>query len=70
MNPTVRVDAVADSGPLAEFVTQAFCKVCNNVFYMIPIQTICVKTTNEAHEVIEQRVRMGGYERENQAATA
>jgi hypothetical protein len=67
MNPKVRVSGSDESGLLAEFLIQAFCFNCNNIFYVIPLQTECVKTVEDAREVVYEKIRLGGYghEREN-----
>jgi bacterioferritin-associated ferredoxin len=70
MNPTVRVSESVTQGRLAEFVVQAFCTNCNNIFYVIPLQTECVKTQEDARNVISDKVRIGGYEREDSRAQA
>jgi hypothetical protein len=65
MNPKVRVSETEDSGPLAEFFTQAHCLSCNRVFYAIPMQTVCVGTVDEAREVLAEKARITGHERTN-----
>jgi hypothetical protein len=66
MNPNVRVSESSMSGPLAEFLTQAFCLNCNNIFYVIPTQTECVKSLDDARDVIANKVRVGGYGHEGE----
>jgi bacterioferritin-associated ferredoxin len=68
INPTVRVAEKNQQGPLAEFVLQAHCLNCNNIFYVIPIQSECVKSVDDAKAVMAEKTRIGGYERENSAA--
>ena len=70
MNPTVRVGETDQSGPLAEFVLQAYCTNCHNFFYVIPLQTECVKTVDDASYVIDEKVRLGGYQGEDPGASA
>jgi hypothetical protein len=55
LNPVVRVEESAASGKLGEFVIQAHCVSCNNVFYSLPMQWDCVKTPDEARIVLEER---------------
>lgn len=61
MNPTVRVSESEMQGRLAEFVVEAFCMNCKNIFYVIPLQTECVKTQDDARNVISDKIRIGGY---------
>jgi bacterioferritin-associated ferredoxin len=66
INPTVRVSESTTQGRLAEFVIQAFCTNCNNIFYVIPLQSDCVKTQEDARNVISDKLRIGGYEHERE----
>jgi hypothetical protein len=68
MNPTVRVGETDQSGPLAEFVLQAYCMNCHNFFYVIPLQTECVRTVEDASSVIDEKVRLGGYQGQDPGA--
>lgn len=68
INPMVRVDESNTTGQLAEYVVQAQCLHCNNVFYVIPFHVDCVKSIDQAQRLIEEKMRLGGYERENQGA--
>jgi len=61
MNPIVRVEETANQGKLAEFFTQAHCLHCNNVFYVIPLQWEILKTVEQTREIIEEKLRVGGY---------
>jgi hypothetical protein len=70
MNPSVRVEESSSSGPLVEFVIQAHCLHCNQVFYAVPYQWVCTKTTEEAGEAIQEKVKLGGYEGQNSGETA
>lgn len=62
MNPTIRVETSADSGPLAEYFTQAHCLSCNNVFYIVPFQWDCVKTLDQVKAITEEKMALGGYQ--------
>ena len=62
INPTVRVEERNQHGPLAEFVLLAHCLNCNNFFYVIPIQSECVKSIDDARAVMAEKLRLGGYE--------
>lgn len=67
MNPTVRVSESNQIGPLAEFLIEAFCTNCNKIFYVIPLQTACVKSVGDARNVISDKVRMAGFEKDENA---
>jgi len=66
INPTVRVEEISATGPLVEYVVQAHCTHCNQVFYVIPFQMDCVPTIESAQQIISTKKRLGGYEGENQ----
>lgn len=61
MNPQVRVGETDQSGPLAEFVLQAWCENCHNFFYVIPLQTECVRSVMDAEAVINEKMRVGNF---------
>lgn len=63
INPSVRIDEAHGSGPLVEHFTQAQCLHCNRVFYVIPLHVECLKNEAEARMLIEEKVSLGGYER-------
>jgi|SRR5262245_2067962 len=63
INPNIRVDATTGSGPMVEHFTQAHCLHCHRVFYFLPLQVECVKTPADLKMVIEEKVQLGGYER-------
>lgn len=60
VNPAVRVEEGTATGPLAEFLIQAHCQHCNNVFYAFPFQWTTVKTTDEARKIVAERVELSG----------
>lgn len=62
INPTVRTHERERQGPLVEFAVQVHCLNCNHIFYMIPMQSECVKSIAEAEEVVAARIRLGGYD--------
>jgi len=61
MNPMVRVEESNAQGPLGEFVIQAHCVNCNHVFYGLPLQWECVKTTEDARLVLKEREEIRGF---------
>jgi hypothetical protein len=61
-NPVVRVEESSATGLLGEFVIQCHCQHCDYVFYGIPIQWNCVKTTSQASEILKERAELSGYE--------
>lgn len=65
INPDVRTEESNASGPLVEYVVQALCLSCNNVFYAIPYQWDCLKTVQQASELIQEKKELGGYEGQN-----
>lgn len=65
MNPKVRVGEFSREGPLAEYAFQAQCLHCNKVMIVIPFQIECVKTVEEANIVLDEKMRLGGYETGN-----
>lgn len=60
INPKVRVSEHEDSGRMGGFVIRMHCLHCNEVFYSIPMQWACVKTTDEAAQVMEERADISG----------
>jgi hypothetical protein len=66
MNPNVRVQESEASGLLGEFLIQAHCLNCNNVFYAFPEMWSTMKTVGEAESIVEERAAQHGYNgREN-----
>jgi ribosomal protein S27AE len=63
INPNIRVEEATGSGPMAEHFTQAHCLHCHKVFYIIALQYECLKTNMDARAVIEEKVQLGGYQR-------
>lgn len=61
MNPVVSVNDQAGQGLLAEFVIRATCLKCNSEFFMLPLQSECVKTASEMAEVINERNIQRGF---------
>lgn len=61
MNPNVRIHAVEGTGSLGEFVMQAHCLHCNNVFFGVPIQWDCLTDIREVREAIAERQRLTGF---------
>jgi hypothetical protein len=62
MNPLVRVDESSAQGKLGEFVIQAHCLHCNSVIYGVPLQWQCVKTTDEAGQILREMEEIRGSE--------
>jgi hypothetical protein len=62
-NPVIRVQDRAASGPLGEFVIEAHCTTCDNVFYGMPSAYLCVKSVDEIREELSKRagVENGTY---------
>jgi len=58
MNPSVRTQDVGGEGRIGEFIVQAHCTVCNEVFYGLPFQWDCVRSPEEAKAVISERSSM------------
>lgn len=65
INPMVHVRETEAMGKLAEFIVSARCRKCDNQFYGIPFHWACVKTPDEAKEIISEKVELGGYQRED-----
>jgi len=61
INPTVRVEESSAQGKLGEFVIQAHCLHCNSVIYALPVQWQCVKTTDEAGEILREMEEIRGH---------
>lgn len=61
MNPVVHVNESEQSGKLAEFVIQARCLMCNQSFFALPMQWICVATVGEAEIAEKERALRSGY---------
>lgn len=63
INPNVQTEASQAQGRLAEFCLQAFCLHCHKTFFMVPIQSMSVKTKEELEQAIQERTQIGGYKR-------
>lgn len=59
MNPRIRVRESEADGPLGEYVLQAHCQQCDEIFYAMPQMWLCVKTIGEVKEEIEDRRNRG-----------
>jgi hypothetical protein len=72
INPVVRVEESSAQGPLADFIIQAHCVHCNSVFYALPVNWECLKTTEEAKQALQEReeIRVNDNGRANQGASA
>jgi|SRR5215831_10677080 len=66
INPNIRVEEATGSGPMVEHFTQAHCLHCHKVFWIIPLQYESVKSQMDARAVIEEKIQLGGYERNGQ----
>lgn len=65
INPNIRTESLAGAGPMAEHFSQVNCMHCYKVFYYVPLQVECVKTQAELRAVIEEKVRLGGFQRDS-----
>lgn len=61
MNPIVGVKETEGQGALGEIVIKATCLRCSNEFVAMPVQMECVKTVEEAVELMEERKRQRGF---------
>lgn len=61
MNPVVQVNESESTGRLAEFVLKCKCLMCNEMFYSLPMQWICVGTVGEAEIANKERAEYSGY---------
>jgi bacterioferritin-associated ferredoxin len=61
-NPKVRVEESAATGKMGEFVIQAHCTHCNEIFYGLPLQWDCVRTTDEAREILAEREELSEFD--------
>lgn len=59
MNPEIRVSESENRGPLGEYVLQAQCLSCNEIFYAIPQMWLTVRTTDEVRTELEDRINRG-----------
>lgn len=59
MNPEIRVSESEARGPLGEFVVQAQCLGCNEIFFAIPQMWLTVKTSDEVSIEMEDRKNRG-----------
>jgi len=62
INPKIRVETTG-SGPMVEFFIEAHCLHCHKVFYVVPLHYECLKTTMDVRAFIEEKIQVGGYER-------
>jgi hypothetical protein len=58
LNPDVRTHDAGGEGDLQQYVVQAHCTHCNQVFFGLPFSWDCVKTAEEAQNVISERSNM------------
>lgn len=59
MNPEIRVSESEARGPLGEYVIQAQCLSCNEIFYAIPQMWLTVKNMSEVRMEMEDRKNRG-----------
>ena len=61
INPSVHVDNVGGSGPLAEFVIRAKCDHCTKLFFAFPTQWQAISDLENVTKAIQAHKELGGY---------